>query len=658
MAELPSANVSISSAAGAIAAGLNYLTVIAAVSLNADAVPRAFTSAQSLLDMHGYAEGVDYAAMHFDETKKPILFVGVPIATAGTVGRENTTGNTGTCVTTLAPGADGTLDETDGQLRVVTGGTIGTDQIALELSLDGGRTWKKVRLGTANSYTIPRLGLTVNFAAGTLIADDIIHTWHTSAPLWDDAGIAAARAGLAASQKASRSWLVIGDCSVEANAISVLDEVNAYETTNQRFTRARVQVRDRLPYAAMSRVRVRMTGNPNLTFAEVGATGDTITRSAGSWISDGFAVGDIITVTGSASNNFTSAAKITAVSATVITLDTDDLTNEGPVSNVTVTGTPSLVFAEVGATGDTITRNRGSWIADGFRVGDKLTITGTVSNNIVAVVGITAVTATVVTFDTTDLVAEVIGSYGVTITAGETKAAHVAAMDAEFADIDDEHRIDIGLGRGAKESKLLTLGTASGFMLRRPVQWAASLREYQHDVHIPCWQKAHGKLDGWDLEDADGNLVEFDERADGGALAARFTCFRTYANGPEGPFIALSLTRGLENSLLSRTHNLDVANIACSVCQAETENAIGEVLVLNEDGTGTDASLAEIEQRVNSALAKALTSKGKEGQRASQVSWAASRTDALNTPSAELTGVIDLVLNGTLEKITTTVRVR
>lgn len=82
---------------------------------------------------------------------------------------------------------------------------------------------------------------------------------------------------------------------------------------------------------------VNMTGGPSLTFAEVGATGDTITRSAGSWVTEEFAPGMYIGVTGSASNNITDAL-ITGVTATVLTLDTTDLVNEGPVVGCAVVG--------------------------------------------------------------------------------------------------------------------------------------------------------------------------------------------------------------------------------------------------------------------------------------------------------------------------------
>lgn len=651
MPDLPSARTRLESQTRAVATGVNYCCVMAPCAQNADTTPRVYTSHAAIITQHGYNPGADYAAIHLEETKKPIVFVGLPIATPGVLGRVDTSGNSGSSVVTVSVGGDGALEETDGVLTVIKGGTVGTDQIMLGLSLDGGRTVKKVRLGTNNGYAIPYVGASLAFGAGTLVTGETIATWHTTAPRWDQAGIQAARVAMANQQKAVRTALVVGDVEDEDDAADVLAQANAYQTANDRFIYARVSTRDRLPQASLARSRVRMTGNPNLTFAEVGGTGDTITRSSGSWIADGFAVGDTITVTGSASNNVT--GPIASLSATVITLGTTDLVAEGPVAGVTVVGTPTLTVAEVGATGDTITRSRGSWLEDGFRVGDVVTIAGTASNNLTASDGLTAVTDAVLTFGATDLAAEVVGSYGVTLTAGETKTQWAANMDAEFADIDAAPRIDIAIGRARKMSPIL------GYRLRRPAAWAASIREYQHDVHVATWQKDHGPLDGWDLEDADGTLVEFDERVDGGGLAGRFTCLRTWGNGPNGTFVAMSLTRAEEGDALSFTHNMAVANVACSVVQAMTENAIGRTLVLEPDGTATRESLADLELEVNGELARQLLRDvAGEGQRASFAKWSASPDDILNTPDATQHGQLELHLRGTIVHMDTTVRVR
>lgn len=564
MADLPQASVTIDDEAGALAGGTDLLAVFAAVAKSADVTPRIFTSTKALIDKHGYSPAADYAAIHFQESRKPILFVGLPIVTAGAVGQQDDSGVTGSSAITVAAGSDGILEAVNATMTVTKGGTIGTSQIALSLSCDGGRTTKPVRLGTANSYTVPYLGIVINFGAGTLVAGDVF-SFRTTAPRWDQAGIEAARLALAAQKKQVRSWLVVGDLVVEQDAADVVTEINAYETANERFAYARVQARDIYPAAKKSSLGT-------LTFAEVGATGDTITRSAGSWVADGFRVGQTITVAGSASNNVTGA--IAGVTSTVLTLGSTDLTAEADVADCTVTA------------------------------------------------------------------------------AAETHTDWLTAIDAAFADIDAEKRIDIASGRARKRSPI------TGWLFRRPLSWAASVREYQHDVQIPVWRKEDGPLSGWDLEDADGNTVEHDERVDGGALAARFTCARTWANGPAGTYIALSLTRATEGSLLSRTHNLAVANVACSVAHAETENAIGMVLELNADGTATEASLTVLEERVNSALAIALLQRKSEGPRASAAKWQASRSDVLNVPGAELTGTLDLRLNGTLEKITTRVRVQ
>jgi hypothetical protein len=466
--------------------------------------------------------------------------------------------------------------------------------------------------------------------------------------MWDSDGIAAAKTALKDQQKQSRNWLVIGNISTFALASSVLTQINSYATADDRCSLARVSVRDRTFQATMSRVRVRMTGTPTITFAEVGGTGDTITRSAGSFVSDGFAVGMAVDVSGSLSNNFTNA-KITAVTATVLTLDTQDLVAEGPASGVVITGSHALTFAEVGATADTITRSGGSWLADGFAVGDLITVAGTSTNNFADKL-ITAVTATVLTLDTQDLTAEVIGSYNATITAGESDADWVADIEDEFEDIDSAPRIDMAGGRAYKESPI------THWFLRRSPAWAASIVEYQHDVQVATFRKDLGALPGWYLEKR-GVKTEHDERTDGGLLLGRFTCFRTYSNGG-GTYIALSLTRADDGSLLSRTQNMHVANIACNVAQAETELVIGVDLELNDDGTATEDSLSEIEGRINSALKIALLQNKREGKRASDVSWSASRDDILNIPDAELTGTVDLRLKGTIEKISTRVRVQ
>lgn len=636
MALIPAANVTVDDTAGTFSGNTGYLVLAGCCEKNADGVPRVFGSQRAMFAQHGYSQSLDYAALHIDETRSPVVFIGMPTATPGTIGRQNATGVLGTSVISVAAGPAGVLEETDAILVVTSPGTIGTPGVQFSLSMDGGRTSVAVRLGTANSYTVPFLGIVLNFGAGTLLAGDR-YTFSTTAPLFDSAGVAAVRTALAAQTKLARSALFVGDVPDATLAGAIVSAMNSYETANQRYLYARVQVRDQLPLASKSRTTKIVTGAPSLTFATT-----TITRSAGSFLSDGFAIGDMVTPSGTASNN-SPKGPLTAVSATVLTFAAGGVA-EGPIA-ANLTGSEGLVF-----TTTTITRSAGSWLADGFRVGDSVTTTGSASNNNTRT--ITALSATVMTFAGGGS-AETISSATVTMTKGETASAYVALMDTTFAGIDSQKRVDLGLGRGRKTSLI------TNWALRRPCQWAFSIREYQHDLHIPAWRKIDGPFSGWDMNDAaNAAIVEYDERSISGALAARFTCFRTYGNGPNGTFGALSLTRAPEGSLLSRTHNMAVANLACTTVQASTEYAIGLTLELDATGRGTDKSLQQVEESVNTDLANALLRNTQnEGARATRATWRASRTDVLNVPGAILTGVLDLQINGTLEQINTAVRV-
>ncbi len=640
MATLPSATLSINEAAGAPATGAGLCVIMACVAQSADDVPRVMGSASDLLAQYGYAPGVDYAAVHIQKTKKPVMFVGMPITTAGAVTMQDTSGVTGSSLVSVAVGAAGAMEECQGVLTVSGGGTVGTDQITLSLSLDGGESSQNVRLGTGNSYVIPYVGLTLSFGAGTLAVGDVFK-FNSSAPMWGSTAISAARTALASQQQLARTWMVIGDLPSSTFAGYVVNEANNYESSNDRFVTARAQVADRSPLPTMSKA-VHKTVGASLTFA---ASGHTVTRSAGSWTTDGFVTGDVVSISGSVDNNgVLGVCKVT--SPTVLTF-ASGVVNEGPITSATVTGSPGLVFA---ASGFTITRSAGSFLTEGFAVGQTVTLSGTADNN--GNIGpISALSATVMTF-ASGIANETIASGLVSMTEDLTMAGWMSAQSTAFASIDADPRINLGAGRARVQSPI------TGYSLRRPAQWAASCREYGHDVQIPTYRKADGPLDGFSMTDDNGNIVEFDENTDGGGLAARFTCLRSFSNGPAGAFVALDLTRDTDGKTLSRHQNMNVANVACTTIQAETENAIGQVLVLNGDGTGTDASLSLIEQRVNTALQINLLQQGKEGPRASSATWTASRTAVLNTPGATLPGVAALNLNGTLENIDTEVNVQ
>lgn len=645
MPDFPSASTIVTENAGTPAGGTDLIWVAAPVHTQADLTPRIFGSADAIFELHGYSEGVSYAALHSARTRKPIIFTGLPINTPGAVGREDTSGNTGTSTTSLTVASYGCMTEHRGRVRVDVGGTVGSDQIVISYSLDGGLLWRSVRLGTATSYVIPYIGVTINFAAGDLKTGEIVHTWDGTGPVAAPADIDEAREKMAEQMALNRSLLVIGDVPNNSAALAIAASVKAYADANERFIYARVSLPDRLPRALLSRVSSRMTGNPALTF-ETDLGGDTITRAAGSWVADGFAVGDFITITGSASNNVT--ARIEGLTATVITLDASTLSAEGPKSNISVVAVPGIEFKEVGSTGDTITRSRGSWLDDGFRPGDVISVTGSASNDVTG--PITNVTALVLTLGSTDLADEAIGSDDVVISTGQTKAEWMASLAAQFT-IDGTPEIDLSIGRGKVQCPFL------GFSIRRPAAWAASLREYQHDVHIATWRKSDGPT-GFDLHGPNGELEEWDDRVDGNAATLnKFTSFRTFANGPRGVFIARSLTRASDSSLRVNTHHEATLNLARTYVQAATEEFIGRNLLLQENGRATSAALSQLESEVNSVLQnQMLTDKG-EGPRCSGATWTASKDDVLNVPDPLLTGVLALNFNGTIVRVRTTIKI-
>jgi hypothetical protein len=566
MPALPFASVSVSAAASTLGAGSNVVCILAPCATQADITPRIFGNANAIHELHGYSEGLEYAAFHLRETRQPVIFVALPIGTAGVVGRFDTSGNTDTSVVSVAAGSNGCLSEHDGVIVVERGGTVETDQIVLKISLDGGLSFKSVRLGTGDEYTIPDVDVDVTLGAGDLTTGETVLTWHGTSPRAASADITTAREALAADMKFFRSVMLIGDLQTDTEAAAFRDELTAYDTANQRFVYGRAGVKDRLPFAQLS------TG-ASLTFAN---SGETITRDVGSWLSDGFRVGDVVTVAGSDSGTNDGDFEVVTLTALVMTLDTGGVTAD-----------------------------------------------------------------------------ETSPSTQVSITAGQTKAEWMAATTDEFESIDGTRYLSLAAGRGTKASPF------TGWNFSRPPSWAASLREYQHDLHVATWKKQDGPT-GWNLNDANGNLAQWDDRADGGAgTSARFTTFRTWGNGPSGAFIARDLTRAADGDVLMNTYNVAVLHLAMTTVQFATENVVGRSLTLKNDGTATTDALNTIKSEVNSALALALLKDTRgEGPRASLATWTPSADDVLNVADPALTGVLDLNMNGTIVSVSTTVRVR
>ena len=175
-----------------------------------------------------------------------VLAIKCASAVAGTASTVTATG-AGTSVMTVT-GAP--VDTYFVKVLVVNGGTIGTAGCTIQLSLDAGRSYGPViSLGTATTYVVGTTGMTLNFAAGTLITNGTF-TFGTTEPTWNTAAILAALQAFQASQYAITgvgSTHIVG-ATTGANCSTIegyLDNL----ATNDIFTRAFMSARDASPAA-------------------------------------------------------------------------------------------------------------------------------------------------------------------------------------------------------------------------------------------------------------------------------------------------------------------------------------------------------------------------------------------------------------------------
>lgn len=561
MATLPSVSSAIEEVGGGVSEGSDLICVMSCMQ-KGTTNPLLVTKIQDMLDEYGRGEGLEFAGHYVEQTKLPVLFVRLPTVTAAALGPADTTGTTGTSVRTFT----GTpLDDEEIVSKVVTGGTIGVAGIEIKVSRDGGTTYGPViRLGTATSYLIPNTGITENYAAGTLVANDTAKLRTTSAR-YDNPGLTAAFTAVAAQGRKPRLFLICGDIADITTAQDILDEIAAYETTHKRNARVLFCARQKTFPAVMQ-------GKP-----------------------------------------------------TDIDFDT---------------------------TLDTITRNTGSWITDGFKVGMTIAITGTTLNDSFAGV-ITVVTATVLTFAsgiTTEL--NVLGS-AITITGLETSTAWRTAVNAIVGLTPQtellEDRAAIRAGRARRKSPI------DGTRKRRPFHWFEAIRTMAHDLHVSAAQVANGPLAGVTIHDSTGLLEDHDERVNGGLLPLRVGSATTL-HDRAGVYLSLPVSLGVDNGPLSRLPVGFVADLACDVGTRALTDKLNGSLELNVDGTPTEFERQRIQQYVLDELRSALLTRGPEGPRASSVDFTLAGNVPI-APGAIIPAEVGLVPLGYLERVALTVRV-
>jgi len=161
--------------------------------------PVALVSRDDVIAAFGAGPLVELACYLIAKTGKAVVCVRSDTTTDGTPGVIDVTGVTGTSVPSFDLAAEAN-DEYEVHVEIVTGGIIGVAGITYKWSLDGGRTQSaETALGVADTLTIPGSGgVVIDFAAGTLLAGDVIIS-RTTPPLEDGDDCAAAQAALQAS---------------------------------------------------------------------------------------------------------------------------------------------------------------------------------------------------------------------------------------------------------------------------------------------------------------------------------------------------------------------------------------------------------------------------------------------------------------------------
>lgn len=201
------------------------------------------TSADQITTL-GFGPGVE-AVKHAVDEGALVYFMPV---TQGTAGSNSAVAQPGG--SPPAVGLSGTpYDTYQGRVKITLGGTLGTAKF--QYSLDDGETWSPDIL-TAATYPVPNSGITITFAAGTYVLNDV-YTWTSTAPYYNTTNLGAA---FDAALLDPREWglvYVVGTPAgaTEADKATALAAVIASVATKMtaaasayRFARAVVEAAD------------------------------------------------------------------------------------------------------------------------------------------------------------------------------------------------------------------------------------------------------------------------------------------------------------------------------------------------------------------------------------------------------------------------------
>jgi hypothetical protein len=655
MAQRMNANTKATEGAAQSGPSSSLVAVLSCMQEGAVAKFRLYDSSDEVFTDDGYGEGYEFVAHYNELADGEVLFSGLNITTPGAIINVDNTQMKGsaTAVFSGTPYDDEQLvilcsdDGNDGN-----GGVVGVAGISIQYSRDGGLTFSRsLRLGTAVSYTIAPLGVTVTFVAGTTLKTGDQASCYCTSPKPATADIGAAITALLARADKPRAILVCGDLPNQSALEGIISQASALRSGN-RFTQLFANLRDYFPPAVFQGSRT-FTASLSGETVTTASGGETYTRSAGSFLTDGIKVGDTVNWTGFVNSANNGEHVITALTATIMTCSASSLVTESTVANTTCETLGESVTAT--ASTKTYTRTVGSFMTEGFQPGQTVTINGFVNADNNGTHLITAVTTdTLVVAET--LTDELTPLFGVTMAATELDTTWSAALGGVVGDTLLTELIDQGVspygGRGRRVSP------TDGSNKRRPSAWWALARWMGHDPAVAPYRVSDGELDGVTITTPDGDPEDHDERTMGGLLENRISCLESKDDRP-GVFVSLALTLDEDDAVLSRVQTKGVSDIICSVVQTTTSNKLGGSPQTNTDGTLTEAAARAIEDYVRTEVEKAVLTNGPlDGlpQASSIDSVTISRTVNVLTPGNTVPTVTKWTPLGVLEQFENTVQ--
>jgi hypothetical protein len=624
--------------------GDEYSIIMGCSSSGVASVPRLYSRPGDCVAAAGYGPGPDLLSHVVDKSKKPAIWIKLPSTVPGVNGAVDAAGApTGTSVMTLT-GLP--YDSYQGKVLVATGGTLGVTGIVIDVSLDNGRNWiKGIALGVGSTYVIPNSGLTLNFAAGNLVATEYL-IWTSTEPRWEEADFAAAFTALKGMGLVARMVGVAG-MTDDADEVDELDdELDAYADEALRPMRALMAARAPEPTVILDTgdETVSPAVYDNLVWAAaVAPAKPTCSRAVGSWIADGIKPGLSLAVSGSDLNDG-AALIVYDVSALVITFEAGTpVVDDADDDTVTIVGTDVLTWAvAVPPAKAKVVRGCGSWIDDGFHAGMRVVVTASDLNN--STFYVYSVAHKVLEF-TTDVVADA-SDLDVVFTADEPEVDYIANLRAEF---DSQYSPRVGLCAGMCLSK----SSITPWEFRRSALWPAMAKAMQEDLQRSISRVKSGACDDTRIHDDNGDLVEHDERVVEGMIDGRFICLRTFATRGKNVYIALPKLLYAPGSDFVRLHLGLVFDKASMIVDEVLEGELNDDVALKQpSGYLTSLAAAKLEGAVNARIETEILGK----ERASSCVWTVSKTDDLTAPGAIVHGELAIMARGYLEKFETTKR--